>query len=51
MASTSGSALQEILEDKELFASHFGFSHNLFDSDESDIDVELDDDECEGKTE
>ncbi len=49
MASTSGSALQEILEDKELFASHFGVSHNnLFDSDES---VELDDDECEGKTE
>lgn len=45
MASTSGSALEEILSDRELFQSHFGLSHcgEPFDSDESDLDVDCDD--------
>ena len=38
MASTSGSALEEILSDREL--SHCG---EPFDSDESDLDVDCDD--------
>jgi len=44
MASTSVSALEEILADRELFRYHFGLSHQEgpFDSDESDLDVECD---------
>ena len=40
MASTSGSALEEILADRELFQSHFRLYHGEgpFDSDESDLD-------------
>ena len=47
MASTSGSALEEILSDRELFQAHFGLSQGgePFDSDESDLDV----DESDGK--
>ena len=44
MASTSGSALEEILADRELLRSHFGLScdEGPFDPDESDLDVECD---------
>ena len=40
MTSTSGSALEEILADRELFQSHFRLHHGEgpFDSDESDLD-------------
>ena len=40
MATTSGSALEEILADNELFQSHFRLSCGEcpFDSDESDLD-------------
>ena len=54
MASTSGSALEEILSDRELFQAHFGLSQGgePFNSDESDLDIECDDwdiDESDGK--
>lgn len=64
MASTSGSALDEILADRELFQSHFRLSHDgePFGSDESDLDglsdVDVDSDDyledrydCDGKQE
>lgn len=42
-SSSSGSALQEILADRQLFESQFGISFDeaLLDSDESDLEVEV----------
>ena len=44
-STTSGSALDEIFADKELFEAHFGFSceEGVLDSDESDLEVDLSD--------
>ena len=44
-STTSGSALDEIFADKELFHAHFGFScvEAVLDSDESDLEVNLSD--------
>lgn len=44
-STTSGSALDEIFADKELFHAHFGFScvDGVLDSDESDLEVDLSD--------
>ena len=46
---SSGSALDEIFTDKDLFVAHFGISRSevAFDSDESDLDVEFSDDDWE----
>ena len=42
-STTSGSALDEIFADKELFEAHFRFScvEGVLDSDESDLEVDL----------
>jgi len=54
MTSTSGSALEEILADRELFQSHFRLYHGEgpFGSDESDLDglSDFDTDGIEPKT-
>ena len=44
-STTSGSALDEIFADKEMFEAHFGFSceEGVLDSDESDLEVDLSD--------
>ena len=44
---SSGSALDEIFTDKDLSVAHFGISCSevSFDSDESDLDVQLSDDD------
>ena len=44
-STTSGSALDEIFADKELFHAHFGFScvDAVLDLDESDLEVDLSD--------
>ena len=46
-STTSGSALDEIFADMELFEAHFGFScvEGVLDSDESDLEVDLSDDD------
>ena len=46
-STTSGSALDEIFADKELFEAHFDFScmEVALDSDESDLEVDLSDDD------
>ena len=52
---SSGSALDDIFADKQLFEAHFGFSCEevVLDSDESDLDVDesdYDSDGCNGKS-
>ena len=49
-SSTSGSALEEIFADKQLFEAHFGFSCEevVLDSDESDLEVDLSEDDSDG---
>ena len=46
-STTSGSALDKIFADKELFEAHFGFScmEGVLDCDESDLEVDLSDDD------
>ena len=53
-STTSGSALDEIFADKELFEAHFHFScvEGVLDFNESDLEVDLSDaevDSCNGK--
>ena len=47
---TSGSAVDEIFADKQLFEAHFGFSCEevIQDSDESDLEVDLSEDDSVG---
>ena len=49
-SSTSGSALDEIFADKQLFEAHFSFSCEevVLDSDESDLEVDLSEDDSDG---
>jgi len=49
-SSTSGSALDVIFADKQLFEAHFGFSCEevVLDSDESDLEVDLSEDHSNG---
>ena len=48
-SSSSGSAVQEILADRQLFESQFGISFDeaLLDSDESDLEVEVWEDDAQ----
>ena len=49
-SSTSGSALDEVFVDKQLFEAHFGLSCEevVLDSDKSDLEVDLSEDDSDG---